>query len=596
MDAILVRMIKGETLNQETSDAIFKSKMFDGDSNFAKEYLHHVIEAGIPELGIKGSQELANKISKVYEKARETTKEMSNLHSYCDHTEAHVLQVAFDTVAKGKQIAASKGQTLSETQIKNLFYTGLFHDLGMASGAELGISLETQIVNATEIGAVTNSLAEVINGLNANVIRENHSLNSALQVLRMREELESLGLNVDLIAMMCFSHSKSNSGVGNLSSEGDWSYSVSKIRSALEIMNKASGENITLNLENIGGYETLKTTTTDSVQKITKDANGNKIKTKLKVSGIPRITFEEGVLNDLEIMSLAIRMGDAYVTKANVKLEEPIRWVGIDGKTYSTDLLVLTQAGVYMAYDATQTAISTKYKQTDDTETSVESAFIYLTKTEDGRYVPWKEGYGVDAEGRYTNVKDSLMYAEDAKIEIKGEKLTLTENGYCYKTEGDNRIYYKLDKNGNVEEIETISKEKIQEVEEKYGKTLRTSTGKFLVGESNVSYNVEVIGDVLVSTYKIGDIEIFQSNTISKGIAERIGEIATSRNITHEVNVEFKEEQFMSNFKQIGDKYIGITPTAQEYIKRITDFNKENTDITFAINGIEITEFVVNYN
>ena len=52
----------------------------------------------------------------------------------------------------------------------------------------------------------------------------------------------------------------------------------------------------------------------------------------------------------------------------------------------------------------------------------------------------------------------------------------------------------------------------------------------------------------------------------------------------------------MSNFKQIGDKYIGITPTAQEYIKRITDFNKENTDITFAINGIEITEFVVNYN
>lgn len=594
MDAILVKMIKGKALSQETSDAIFKSKMFDGDSNFAKEYLHHVIEVGIPELGIKGSQELANKIRKVYEKARETTKEMPNLHSYCDHTEAHVLQVAFDTVTKGKQIAASKGQTLSETQIKNLFYTGLFHDLGMASGAELGISLETQIVNATKTETTTNSLAEVIKGLNANVIRENHSLNSALQVLRMREELESLGLNADLIAMMCFSHSKSNSGVGNLSSEGDWSYSVSKIRSALEIMNKASGENITLNLENIGGYETLETTNTDSVQKITKDANGNKIKTKLKVSGIPRITFEEGVLNDLEIMSLAIRMGDAYVTKANVKLEEPIRWVGIDGKTYSTDLLVLTQAGVYMAYDATQTAISTKYKQTDDTETSVESAYIYLTKTEDGRYVPWQEGYGVDAEGRYTNVKDSLMYAEDAKIEIKGEKLTLTENGYCYKAEGDDRIYYKLDKNENVEEVETISKEKIQEAEEKYGKTLRTSTGKFLVGESNVSYNVDVRGNVLVSTYKIGDIEIFQSNTISKGILERIGEIATSRNVNHEVNVEFKEEQFMNNFMQIGDKYIGITPAAQKYIKDMKKIKVKYNNIKFTINGILITKFIVN--
>ena len=601
MDAILVRMIKGEILSQETSDAIFKSKMFDGDSNFAKEYLHHIIEVGIPELGINGSKELADKISKVYEKARETTQKMPNLYSYCDHTEAHVLQVAFDTVTKAKQIAASKGQTLSEIQIKNLFYTGLFHDLGMASGAELGISLETQIVNETKDKiATTNTLAKVINELNANVIRENHSLNSALQVLRMREELENLGLNADLIAMMCFSHSKSNSGVGNLSSAGDWSYSASKIRSALEIMNKASGENITLNLENIGGYETLETTNTDSVQKITKDANGNKIKGKLKliVSGIQRITFKEGMLNDLEIMSLAIRMGDAYVTKANVKLEEPIRWIGIDGKTYSTNLLVLTQAGVYMAYDATQTAISTKYKQTDDTETSVESAFIYLTKTGDGRYVPWKEGYEVDEEGRYTNVKDSLMYAEEAKIEIKNEKLTLTENGYCYKTEGDYRIYYKiyyeLDKSENVKEIETISKEKIQEAEEKYGKTMRTSTGKFLVGESNVSYSVDVRGNVLVSTYKIGDIEIFQSNTITKGIEERLGEIATSRHITHKVNIEFKEEQFMNNFMQIGDKYIGITPAAQEYIKNMKKNRIKYNDIIITINGILITKFIVN--
>lgn len=589
MDAILVKMIKGEALNQETSDAIFKSKMFDGDSSFAKEYLHHIIEVGIPELGINGSQELANKISKVYEKARETTKEMSNLYSYCDHTEAHVLQVAFDTIEKAKQIATSKGQTLSETQIKNLFYAGLFHDLGMASGADsvLGIRLDTQ-KTTTKIKLIPKLIRKLI----ANEIRENHSLNSALQVLEMRTELVNLGLNADLIAMMCFSHSKSNSGVGNLASEGDWSYSVSKIRSALKAINGISGKNIRFILENIGGIETLETIQTNSKQKINKDAKGKKIKSKLKVPGIQRIIFEEGVLNDLEIMSLAIRMGDAYVTKANVKLEEPIKWVGTDGKTYSTDLLVLTQAGVYMAYDATQTAISTKYKQTDDTETSVESAFIYLRKTKDGKFVPWKDGYGVDAEGKYTNVKDSLMYLEPVKT--KDGKI-LTEEGYYYKedkTAGTRTYYYK---EGNAyTEVETILKERYNEAEEKYGKTLLTSTGKFLVGESNVTYSVEVRGDTLVSIYKIGDIEIFQNNTRSKGIYERLGEIATSRNIKHEVDIRFEGEQFESNFMKVGDRYVGITPIAQEYIAAIKDYQSDYEGIVLKINGVNINNFETN--
>lgn len=589
MDAILVKMIKGEALSQETSDAIFKSKMFDGDSSFAKEYLHHIIEVGIPELKINGSKELANKISEVYEKARETTKEMSNLYSYCDHTEAHVLQVAFDTIEKAKQIAASKGQTLSETQIMNLFYAGLFHDLGMASGADsvLGIRLDTQKTN-TKIKLIPKLIRKLI----ANEIRENHSLNSALQVLEMRTELANLGLNADLIAMMCFSHSKSNSGVGNLASEGDWSYSVSKIRSALKAINGISGKNIRFILENIGGIETLETIQTNSKQKINKDAKGKKIKSKLKVPGIQRIIFEEGVLNDLEIMSLAIRMGDAYVTKANVKLEEPIKWVGTDGKTYSTDLLVLTQAGVYMAYDATQTAISTKYKQTDDTETSVESAFIYLRKTKDGKFVPWKDGYGVDAEGKYTNVKDSLMYSEPVKT--KDGKI-LTEEGYYYKedkTAGTRTYYYK---EGNAyTEVETILKERYNEAEEKYGKTLLTSTGKFLVGESNVTYSVEVRGDTLVSIYKIGDIEIFQNNTRSKGIYERLGEIATSRNIKHEVDIRFEGEQFESNFMKVGDRYVGITPIAQEYIAAIKDYQSDYEGIVLKINGVNINNFETN--
>ena len=589
MDAILVKMIKGEALSQETSDAIFKSKMFDGDSSFAKEYLHHIIEVGIPELKINGSKELANKISEVYEKARETTKEMSNLYSYCDHTEAHVLQVAFDTIEKAKQIAASKGQTLSETQIMNLFYAGLFHDLGMASGADsvLGIRLDTQKTN-TKIKLIPKLIRKLI----ANEIRENHSLNSALQVLEMRTELESLGLNADLIAMMCFSHSKSNSGVGNLASEGDWSYSVSKIRSALKAINGISGKNIAFTLGNIGGIETLETIQTNSKQKINKDAKGKKIKAKLKVPGIQRIIFEEGILNDLEIMSLAIRMGDAYVTKANVKLEEPIRWVGTDGKTYSTDLLVLTQAGVYMAYDATQTAVSTKYKQTDDTETSVESAFIYLRKTKDGKFVPWKDGYKVDTEGKYTNVKDSLMYSEPVKT--KDGKI-LTEEGYYYKedkTAGTRTYYYK---EGNAyTEVETILKERYNEAEEKYGKTLLTSTGKFLVGESNVTYSVEVRGDTLVSIYKIGDIEIFQNNTRSKGIYERLGEIATSRNIKHEVDIRFEGEQFESNFMKVGDRYVGITPIAQEYIAAIKDYQSDYEGIVLKINGVNINNFETN--
>ena len=139
IDSIYNRIANGEVLNSETYDAIFNSDMFAGNSDFSKQYLHDTIVS-------MGSPELANIVSDIYDSARKvtSTKDMKNLHSYCDHTEAHVLQVAFlsmsslDTINKSilqENNGNGKYSLLSSPKdYKTMFVSGMFHDLGMAAG------------------------------------------------------------------------------------------------------------------------------------------------------------------------------------------------------------------------------------------------------------------------------------------------------------------------------------------------------------------------------------------------------------------------------------------------------------------------------
>ena len=81
--------------------------------------------------------------------------------------------------------------------------------------------------------------------------RNNHSLQSAIHVLRDREKIQSMGVDPDEVAIICFMHSKSCSGMKNLADGGGkWLGSFQKIENAVDSYNKKHPEEtITFNKE-----------------------------------------------------------------------------------------------------------------------------------------------------------------------------------------------------------------------------------------------------------------------------------------------------------------------------------------------------------
>ena len=79
--------------------------------------------------------------------------------------------------------------------------------------------------------------------------RKNHSLQSAIHVLRDREKIQSMGVNPDEVAIICLMHSKSCSGMKNLADGGErWLKSFEKIENEVDSYNKKHPEeNITFN-------------------------------------------------------------------------------------------------------------------------------------------------------------------------------------------------------------------------------------------------------------------------------------------------------------------------------------------------------------
>ena len=79
--------------------------------------------------------------------------------------------------------------------------------------------------------------------------RKNHSLQSAIHVLRDREKIQSMGVDPDEVAIICFMHSKSYSGMKNLADGGKkWLESFKKIEDEVESYNsKHPDKTITFN-------------------------------------------------------------------------------------------------------------------------------------------------------------------------------------------------------------------------------------------------------------------------------------------------------------------------------------------------------------
>lgn len=92
-----------------------------------------------------------------------------------------------------------------------------------------------------DTGMDANIDAEKFNGeLSAKQIRDSHSLQAAIHALRDRDFIESKAVNADEVALGCLLHSKSNSGVSNLSSAEQWETAVSRLKQGVDDFNKAN--------------------------------------------------------------------------------------------------------------------------------------------------------------------------------------------------------------------------------------------------------------------------------------------------------------------------------------------------------------------
>ncbi len=181
---------------------------------------------------------------------------------YTDHKLEHALMVRDKTLETGRAIwsaiqrdnlgeEAGEGEISLRDQIDwtALEAAALFHDTGMAGG---GYAISEAVDENGETVKDDNGkavLAKEDNGhyvmhaednQNFNEIRTFHSMNSALYTLVNRDRLKEAGYTdgqVDRIAALCFSHSKSNSGINDLCSIADWKDCFDRIDSLVTAWN-----------------------------------------------------------------------------------------------------------------------------------------------------------------------------------------------------------------------------------------------------------------------------------------------------------------------------------------------------------------------
>ena len=175
-----------------------------------------------------------------YDDARELAKKSEMGANFTDHTEDHVEQVAEKSIeaANALEKAIQKGEfTVENNSDDHIPFVGnidksvlegaaLSHDTGMrGDGYAVEMYEDENGIKRFAKDADGNFIVSKEDNGDFNQVRENHSLNSAINILADREKYKELGYTdeqVDMMAAECMAHSKSSSGVHNLNSKKDW--------------------------------------------------------------------------------------------------------------------------------------------------------------------------------------------------------------------------------------------------------------------------------------------------------------------------------------------------------------------------------------
>lgn len=280
------------------------------------------------------TQQLLEPTMKYYEAAAKQVADngetYSNFLTYRTHCEGHVKEVAIKTMESVQAIQEALAKNnmkgfSGDINLYECYIAALWHDTGMAAGAAGVPGLDSYVDSDGNIK--TKELEETENG---DLTRSNHSFNSAMAVLMNADQIAQLGVDPNIIALLCFSHSKSNSGIGVLNSAEDWSVCISKIENAVEYYNSENPDNP---IKFANGATSFVESLVNSG--ILTDADSEKATTEIKGKTINYQNYHLNldVLAKLASEAFSLRLGDANTNNRNLGTNQAGDTIDIDSFT-----------------------------------------------------------------------------------------------------------------------------------------------------------------------------------------------------------------------------------------------------------------------
>ena len=186
-------------------------------------------------------------------------KDVEYLSDFTNHTQEHVLMVADKSLeimdSFGKAIRMGTFQKnnsfnknaqdpnrvnfgIGTINSATVLMASLYHDSGMKAG---GYVLDK------EGNVVLDESGKPKKASDGNDVRKNHALNSSIIVLTDREFWKEYDVDIDVACLLCFAHSKSTSGVRDLSSKSDWLKGFDKLERTIKAYNSEHENKIYFN-------------------------------------------------------------------------------------------------------------------------------------------------------------------------------------------------------------------------------------------------------------------------------------------------------------------------------------------------------------
>lgn len=158
-----------------------------------------------------------------YDKATEVAKNGKNtvLWTFTSHGPDHIQQVVNETMQAADamdDLQAHGGFMKGELDRPMLIATAQYHDTGMDGGIK-DYSKD-----------------------NGEQLRKDHGFNSAMHILEDAKVFESMGINPSKAAFLALTHTKSNSGIKDLSNPDDWKKGLDNMENAVREYNERADE------------------------------------------------------------------------------------------------------------------------------------------------------------------------------------------------------------------------------------------------------------------------------------------------------------------------------------------------------------------